>query len=153
MYMYCYWCFLLFSPEKPILQLCTALMSSIHRKLKQMCFCTIQISYWSTGSWLFACLGSGLANIFEAHYCLYIKEVDDSAIEGIFLEQGLIIQLSCITQKRLCLSSVIIGESGHRWVRVGGGGVRVGRGWLNALQIGPFKNAISRRKKVFSSTS
>ena len=55
-------------------------------------------------------------------------------------------QLSCITQKRLWLSSVIIGESGYRW-----GGV--GRGGLNALQIGPFKNAISRRKKVFSSAS
>ena len=71
-------------------------------------------------------------------------------------------QLSCITQKRLCLSSVIIGESGYRWGRGGGGewiqvgeGGRggVGKGGLNVLQTGPFKNAISRRKKIFSSAS
>ena len=37
---------------------------------------------------------------------------------------------------------------GGEW---GGGGV--GRGGLNVLQTGPFKNAISRRKKIFSSAS
>ena len=35
----------------------------------------------------------------------------------------------------------------------GGGGGGVGRGGLNVLQTGPFKNAISRRKKIFSSAS
>ena len=49
-------------------------------------------------------------------------------------------QSSCITQNRLCLSSVI---TGYRWVGGGGGG----RGGLNALQIGPIKDAISRKKK------
>ena len=44
------------------------------------------------------------------------------------------------------------------WIQVGeggewGGGGGVGRGGLNVLQTGPFKNAISRRKKIFSSAS
>lgn len=38
------------------------------------------------------------------------------------------------------------------WIQVGEGG-GVGRGGLNVLQTGPFKNAISRRKKIFSSAS
>ena len=36
---------------------------------------------------------------------------------------------------------------------MGGGGGGRGRGGLNALQIGPIKDAISRKKKIFSSAS
>ena len=43
-----------------------------------------------------------------------------------------------------------MGEGGGGW---GEGGGRVGRFGLNALLIGPFKDAISRRKKFFSSAS
>ena len=39
------------------------------------------------------------------------------------------------------------------WIQVGEGRGGVGRGGLNVLQTGPFKNAISRRKKIFSSAS
>ena len=44
------------------------------------------------------------------------------------------------------------GGGGGEWIQVGEGG-GVGKGGLNVLQTGPFKNAISRRKKIFSSAS